>query len=145
MAGITAAEIEIALGEVRDRLNIVASATTPNATELFQALVIAVERMMETSVRFAKHTEEMARQTADDVTAARLDNLTGITGIQSRVTDEVKQINESLNKIVVQEASARYNDCVELKYEYTQMINNMSAANAARTPHDKGIMEHKPE
>ena len=141
MAGITAAEIEIGLGEVRDRLNIVASATTPNATELFQALVIAVERMMETSVRFAKHTEEMARQTADDVTAARLDNLTGITGIQSRVTDEVKQINESLNKIVVQEASARYNDCVALKSEYTQMINNMSAAsapNAARAPHVKG-------
>ena len=144
MAGITAAELEVGLGEVRDRLNIVASATPPNATELFQAIVIAVERMMETSVRFAKHTEEMARQTADDVTAARLDNLTGITGIQSRVTNEVKQMNESLNKVVVHEAASRYNACVSLKAQYTQMINNMSAANAARTPHVKGIMEHRP-
>ena len=115
MAGITAAELEIGLGEVRDRLNIVASTTPPNATELFQALVIAVERMMETSVRFAKHTEEMVRQTADDVTLARLDNLTGISGIQSRITKEVSQINESLNKVVAQEASFRYNDCVSLK------------------------------
>ena len=98
MAGITAAELEIGLGEVRERLNIVASAATPNTTELFQALVISIERMMETSVRFTKHTEEMARQTADDVTAARLDNLTGITGIQRRVTQEVQQIKDSLTE-----------------------------------------------
>ena len=122
MARMTAAELEIGLGEVRDRLNIVASATTPNATELFQALVVAVERLMETSVRFAKHTEEMVRQTADEVTAARLDNLTGISGIQSRITKEVSQINESLNKIVVQKAASRFNYCVALKVEYTQMI-----------------------
>ena len=67
MAGISAAELETGLAEVRMRLNTVAGATTPNRTELFQALVISIERMMETSVRFAKQTEEMARLTADDV------------------------------------------------------------------------------
>ena len=52
------------------RLNTAAS-SRPNIPDLIQALVIAIERRMETSVLFARQTEDTARQNSDDVTAAR--------------------------------------------------------------------------
>jgi D-ribose pyranose/furanose isomerase RbsD len=93
MAGMSAAQLEHGLAEVRTRLNTAAS-STPNIPDLIQALVIAIERMMETSVLFARQTEDTARQNSDDVTAARLDNTSGTTAVQSRVTEEVRQTRE---------------------------------------------------